>query len=89
MPSIKRLVLDVLKPREVSLSDLSTRLCEIEGVDRVSIVVTEVDAKTETLKATLTGEAVPYELVCKIFQDNGCAVRSVDEIEVGKEEAKE
>ncbi len=88
MPSIKRLVLDVLKPREVSLSDLSMKLCEIEGVDRVNIVVTEVDAKTETLKATLVGEAVPYELVCKLFQDNGCAVRSVDEIEVGRSEER-
>ena len=37
---IVRLVLDVLKPREISLEDLALAVGEVEGVNAVDITVT-------------------------------------------------
>jgi len=82
-PSIKRLLLDVLKPREISTVEISKKICEIDGISSVTVVVTEVDARTETLKVTIRGDDVCYERVASALQEGGCVVRSVDEVEVG------
>lgn len=52
---IAKIVLDVLKPRELPLTSLVERLCQLEGVEAVSADVIEVDAMTETLKLTVEG----------------------------------
>ncbi|MGB9630889.1 MAG: DUF211 domain-containing protein [Candidatus Methanodesulfokora sp.] len=82
-PLIKRLLLDVLKPREIPTIEVSKKICEIDGISHVTVVVTEVDARTETLKVTVKGDDVCYEKVASILQEGGCVVRSVDEVEVG------
>jgi hypothetical protein len=82
-PSIKRILLDVLKPREIPTIEISKKICEIDGISNVTVVVTEVDARTETLKVTIRGEDICYEKVASTLQDGGCVVRSVDEVEVG------
>lgn len=81
---IKRMVIDSLKPRETTILDLSTALCEVEGVDEVDIMVTEVDVKTETIKLTIKGKNIDYDGITKIMQENSAVIRSVDEINVGK-----
>jgi len=85
---IKRIVIDVLKPREISIIDLSRALCEAYGADNVSIVVKEVDAKTETVSIVITGTDVDYEDIVETIDEYGCAIRSVDEIEVYKSSEK-
>ncbi|MEM2210600.1 MAG: DUF211 domain-containing protein [Nitrososphaerales archaeon] len=82
--SIKRLIIDSLKPRETSILDLSKALATIEGVDEVDIVVTEVDVKTETIKLTIRGSNIDYDAVCKKMSELGATIRSVDEINVSK-----
>lgn len=82
--SIRRLVLDTLKPREVSLIELTKALCEVPGIDEVDTVVTEVDARTETVRLTIKGPDIDYEAAMKIINDHGSVIRSVDEINVYK-----
>lgn len=82
--SIKRLVIDSLKPRETTIIDLSKALANSKGVDEVDIVVTEVDARTETTKLTIRGSDIDYEAVLKVMKDHGATIRSVDEINVAK-----
>lgn len=82
--SIRRLVIDALKSRETSLIELSKALCAASGTDEVDIVVTEVDAKTETVKITMRGSNIDYEEVSKIIADHGATIRSVDEVNVYK-----
>lgn len=82
--NINRMVIDSLKPRETTILDLSTALCNIEGVDEVDITVTEVDVKTETIKITLRGSNINYEKVTYIMQHDGATIRSVDEVNVSK-----
>jgi len=83
---LKRVVIDSLKPREITILDLSTALCEVEGVEDVDITVVEVDVKTETVKLTILGSNINYEEVHKIASDHGASIRSVDEINVRKAE---
>ncbi len=82
--SIKRLVIDSLKPRETTVVELSRALAESKGVDEVEIVVTEVDARTETTKLTIRGMDIDYETVLNVMKEHGATVRSVDEINVAK-----
>jgi len=77
---IAKIVLDVLKPRELPLTGLVERLCQLEGIEAVSADVLEVDAMTETLKLTVEGSAVDVERVVKELDSMGCALRSVDSV---------
>ncbi len=80
--NIKRMVIDAMKPRETTILDLSKALCEGRGVDKVDIMVTEVDVKTETVKLTLRGSNIDYDKVSCIMEENGAIIRSVDEANV-------
>ena len=82
--SIKRLVIDSLKPRETTVVELSRALAESKGVDEVEIIVTEVDARTETTKLTIKGMDIDYETILNVMKEHGATVRSVDEINVAK-----
>ena len=82
--TIRRLLVDALKPREVSLLDLSRALTSVEGVDELDAIVTEVDAKTETIKLTIRGANVDYDVVSKVMEEHSVAIRGVDEISVAK-----
>ena len=82
--SIKRLVIDSLKPRETTVVELSRALADSKGVDEVDIIVTEVDARTETTKLTIKGMDIDYEQLLNVMKEHGSTVRSVDEISVAK-----
>ena len=82
--SIKRLVIDSLKPRETTVVELSRALADSKGVDEVDIIVTEVDARTETTKLTIKGMDIDYEQILNVMKEHGATVRSVDEISVAK-----
>ena len=77
---LEKVVLDVLKPRDVSIVELGKSLGVLDGVREVSIIVTEVDVKTETIKIVITGEKLCYEDINEELNNNGCAIRSVDEL---------
>jgi len=81
---LEKVVLDVLKPRDVSIVELGKSLGVLDGVREVSIIVTEVDVKTETIKIVITGEKLCYEDINEELNNNGCAIRSVDELVVRK-----
>lgn len=85
--SIKRLVIDSLKPRETTIVDLSRALASSKGVDEVDITVTEVDARTETTKLTIRGSDIDYEGVLKVMREHSATIRSVDEINVAMSKA--
>jgi len=82
--AIRRLVVDVLKARENPLIDLSQALARVEGIEEVDVIVTEVDAKTETMRIILRGPDVNYEAMSKVLTDNGATLRSIDEINVAR-----
>ena len=82
---VKRLVVDSLKPLETPKLDLALALGRVEGVDGVTLSVTEVDSKTETIRLLIAGQDINYDRVQDVFSVFGAAVRSIDEIEVRTE----
>lgn len=82
--SVKRLLLDALKPRELSIVELARAVGAVEGVEEVNIIVSEVDSETETIKLTVNGPKINYDLVSNVLEKYGISIRGVDEIKVAK-----
>jgi len=82
--SIRRLVLDVLKPlKEPSIVDMARALAELKGVSGVNITVNDVDVETMGLIITIEGDDIDFEQVKRIISDMGAVIHSVDQVIVG------
>jgi hypothetical protein len=84
MPAkIRRVVLDVLKPHDPSIIELSQRLASLPGVDGVNIMIYEVDRKVENAKITAEGSDLSYTEILQTIEDCGGTVHSIDEAVAG------
>ena len=84
MGKIRRLVLDVLKPLDPNIIELSRVLSELAGVDAVNISIYEIDRRVENAKITVEGSDINYDLVLRAIEDEGGTVHSIDEAVAGK-----
>lgn len=84
MGKIRRLVLDVLKPLDPDIIDLSRVLSELAGVDAVNISIYEIDRRVENAKITVEGSDLDYEMILRVIEDEGGTVHSIDEAVAGK-----
>lgn len=81
---IKKLLLDSLKSRELSIIELSKALGSVDGVSEVDITVVEVDSNTETIKVTIKGPQINYDEIRKVMEKHAVSIKGVDEISVAK-----
>jgi len=81
---IRRLVLDVLKPHNPSVVELSEVLSELEGVDGVNIIIYEIDQQVDNAKIIIAGNRIDFESVKKKLEEMGATIHSVDEVAAGK-----
>lgn len=85
MVSVKRLVLDVLKPHQPNALEFSRAIAEV-GVDyRVYLTVLEVDEKTETLQLEVEANAIDFDAIEFAITSMGGSLHSIDEVEVQNE----
>lgn len=84
MTKIKRLVLDVLKPHEPSIIELSRKLSVLKGITTVNCVVEEIDENTHSLKVTVEGTNINFPSIKRILENFGAAVHSIDSVTVGQ-----
>lgn len=85
MVSVKRIVLDVLKPHQPNALEFSQAIAKA-GIDyRVRLTVLEVDENTETLQITVEGDAIDFEAVQSAISGMGGSLHSIDEVEVQSE----
>ncbi|TET89345.1 MAG: hypothetical protein E3J35_10680 [Methanomassiliicoccales archaeon] len=89
MSDIKRMVLDVLKPHNPSIVELSKRLSNINGVLGVNCTLEEVDQDTESIKITIEGSSVDFLKVEKAIRECGAVIHSVDSVSAGKKLVEE
>jgi hypothetical protein len=82
--AIKRVVLDVLKPREPPIHELASKLAILNGVNNVGIALIEIDQDTESIKVSLEGDNINIEAVRKSVEEFGAVVHSIDEVTVSK-----
>ncbi len=83
MGSLRRLVLDVLKPLEPSIVELVQRIAALDGVDGVNITITEIDRKVENVKITVEGDALSFKELKAVVEAHGAAIHSIDEVAAG------
>lgn len=82
MSLIKRIVLDVLKPHHPNALGFAAALADQHAGCRVTVTVTEVDEKTETVIVIIDGADVPYDAINDSIKALGGSVHSIDEVEV-------
>ena len=84
MGNLRRLVLDVLKPMEPSITELVQVLADLEGVDGANISIYEIDRLVENAKVTIEGHDLRYEEITRVIEENGGAIHSIDEVAAGR-----
>lgn len=81
---IKKLLLDSLKSRELSIVELSKALGSVSGVSEVNVTVVEVDSNTETIRVTIQGPQINYDEIRQVMEKYAVSIKGVDEISVAK-----
>ncbi len=84
MVTVRRLVIDVLKPHEPALLAFTRQVGETEGVDGVNATLLELDQEVQNVKLTLEGEALEYGAIEDAVEGLGGTVHSVDEVACGE-----
>jgi len=82
MPTVKRIVLDVLKPHHPNALDLASAIATLKPDYRVSLKVTAVDEKTESAELVVEGDSIEYEPLREAIAGMGGTIHSVDAVEV-------
>ncbi|MFT6625292.1 MAG: hypothetical protein ACJAZI_001377 [Cycloclasticus sp.] len=85
MALLKKIVLDVLKPHQPNVLELSQALADAGDDYRVRLTVIEVDEKTETVQIELEGNAIDFEAVKSVINGMGGSLHSIDEVDVASE----
>jgi len=83
MVTVRRLVIDVLKPHDPPLLEFTRQLGDTAGVDAISSTLIELDQEVQNVKITLEGEDLGYEAVESSVETLGGTVHSVDEVACG------
>ena len=82
MISVKRVVLDVLKPHHPNALEFSQTIAEVGPDYRVRLTVLEVDENTETLQIVVEGGSIDFEAIQTAINGLGGSLHSIDEVEV-------
>lgn len=85
MVSVKRVVLDVLKPHQPNSLEFSQAIAEVGDDYHVHLDVVGVDEKTESVKVTVYGAAIDFDAVKIVITSLGGSLHSIDEVEVKNE----
>ena len=81
---IRRLILDVLKPHNPSVVELSEALSRLDGVEGVNVIIYEMDQQVENAKIIVAGNSINFESIKKKLEELGATIHSVDEVAAGK-----
>jgi hypothetical protein len=82
MPSIKRIVLDVLKPHQPNALEFAHNIAQLGEDYRVRLSVVEVDEKTESTEIIIEGDTLDMQRIEEAINAMGGSVHSIDEVEV-------
>ena len=82
MPSVRRLVLDVLMPHHPDSLVFCQRLAALGPDYRVQLTVAEVDEHTETTRVTVEGADIDFHRLRDAITEMGASLHSIDEVEV-------
>jgi len=78
--TVQKMVLDVLKPMEPSILELSRNINELDGVENVTIDLLEIDKKVENVKISIRGPKLVYDEVNSVIESTGATIHSIDNV---------
>jgi hypothetical protein len=85
MVSVRKIVLDVLKPHQPNALEFCSAIAAV-GVDyRVRLAVLEMDENTETIQIEIQASAIDFAAIQQAITDMGGSLHSIDEVEVQSE----
>ena len=87
MVSVKKIVLDVLKPHQPNALEFCQAIATSGADYHVRLIVLEVDEKTETLQVEITASSIDFEAIEATISELGGSLHSIDEVEVHSEPA--
>ena len=84
MASVRRLVIDVLKPHDPPLLEFTDQVAEIESVEGVTSSLIELDQEVQNVKLTFEGDDVDFSTIEETIENLGGTVHSVDQVACGE-----
>lgn len=85
MATIRRLVLDVLKPHDPKMVPFTEAISDRETVTGVTSKLVEIEEDVRTIRVTIEGDDLDLESIEATINDLSGSVHSVDEVSCGKE----
>lgn len=86
---VKYLVLDVLKPHQPNIVDLTRELVlKLPGVTKISTTIVEIDQNTESIKMEIYGDDIKVNEIKKILREYGASLHSIDAVTIEEDEAE-
>ena len=85
MVSVKRIMLDVLKPHQPNALEFSQAIAKAGEDYRVRLTVIEMDENTETLQLEVEGCVIDFEAIEAAITSMGGSLHSIDQVEVQNE----
>lgn len=85
MATIRRVVLDVLKPHEPKIIPFTKELSDSEDVTGITAKLVEIEENVRTIRVTIEGEDIDMDAIEAQINDLGGSVHSIDEVSVGTE----
>ncbi len=84
MATIKRLILDILKPHQPTVIKYAEDIANLDKSYSVTIKVIEIDDKTETVELVIEGQAIDFKKLESLIHKLGGSIHSIDEVSTGK-----
>ncbi|PKG99584.1 DUF211 domain-containing protein [Paraglaciecola sp. MB-3u-78] len=81
MATIRRIILDVLKPHHPNAYEFAMFLADLGNEYVVHLAVIEVDENTETVQLELKAPSIDFELVQAAIIEMGASLHSIDEVD--------
>jgi hypothetical protein len=84
MPSLRRLVLDVLKPHEPTMLTLGREIADLPAVEAATTDLVEIDEEVREVTLTVEGPDLDYDEIVAVVEDLGRSVHSLDQAAYGE-----
>lgn len=84
MGTLRRVVLDVLKPFDPPLLQFAERIEALESIDGIAVSLIELDQEVQNVKLTIEGADLDYAGIEDAIEELGATVHSVDQVAFGE-----
>lgn len=84
MASLRRVVVDVLKPHDPPLIEFTDQITDTESIEGGSSSLIELDTEVQNVKLTFEGEDMDFAAIEETIESLGGTIHSVDEVACGE-----